>query len=118
MGILATEALQDSEICLMTGTKPEAGPTMERLVARVLKENDLPVKLTSTLDRRKALEGADYVIIMIQGDGGDAFKLDSEIALKYGVDQCIGDSLHPGDTTALLRDILADMKNSAPARFC
>ena len=119
MDILATEALQDSEICLMNRTKPKL-VQMESFVKRVLKENAHPAKLTATLDRRKALEGADYVIIMIQVGGVDAFKLDYEIPLKYGVDQCIGDSLNPGGifralrTIPVLADIVADMKELCP----
>ena len=62
----------------------------------MVKENKLPAKVTATLDRREALDGADYVIIMIQVGGVDAFRMDYEIPLKYGVDQCIGDSLGPG----------------------
>jgi alpha-galactosidase/6-phospho-beta-glucosidase family protein len=33
---------------------------------------------------------------MIQVGGLDAFKIDYEVPLKYGVDQCIGDSLGAG----------------------
>ncbi len=74
----------------------------------------------STLDRREALDGADYVIIMIQVGGLDAFKLDYEIPMKYGVDQCIGDSLGPGGimrglrTIPVLIDIAEDMAELCP----
>ena len=119
MDILAPEALQDSEICLMNRTRPKL-VQMESFVKRVLKENGLRAKLTATLDRRKALDAADYVIIMIQVGGVDAFKLDYEIPLKYGVDQCIGDSLNPGGifralrTIPVLADIVTDMKELCP----
>jgi alpha-galactosidase len=49
----------------------------------------------------------------------DAFKFDYEIPLKYGVDQCIGDSLGPGGifrglrTIPVLIDIARDMKQLA-----
>jgi alpha-galactosidase len=103
----------------MNRTKPKL-VQMEAFVRRVLKENGLPARLTSTLNRRKALEGADFVIIMIQVGGVDAFKLDYEIPLKYGVDQCIGDSLNPGGvfralrTIPVLADIVADMRELCP----
>ncbi len=112
--ILATEALQDSEICLMNRTKPK----LDRITAfvdRMIKENNLPATLSSTLDRREALDGAKYVIIMIQVGGLDAFGVDYEIPMKYGVDQCIGDSLGPGGifrglrTIPVLIDISKDM---------
>ena len=119
MDILATPALQDSEICLMSRTKPKLD-RMEAFVQRVVKENHLPAKVTSTLDRREALAGAKYVIIMVQVGGVDAFELDYQIPLKYGVDQCIGDSLGPGGifrglrTVPVLLDIVKDMKELCP----
>jgi alpha-galactosidase len=102
--ILATPALKDSEICLMSRTKPKLD-RMEAFVKRMVKENGLKAKVWSTLDRREALRGAKYVIVMIQVGGLEAFKLDYEIPLKYGVDQCIGDSLGPGGIFRALRTI-------------
>ena len=117
--ILATEALQDSEICLMNRTKPKLD-RMTAFVERMVKENELPATITSTLDRREALEGARYVIIMIQVGGVEAFGVDYEIPMKYGVDQCIGDSLGPGGifrglrTIPVLIDIARDMEELCP----
>ena len=54
--ILATPALQGSEICLMSRTKPKLG-RMEAFVKRMISENGLPAKVWSTLDRREALKG-------------------------------------------------------------
>ncbi len=110
MDILATPALQDVEICLMNRTKPKLDK-MEAFVKEVIKANKLPAKVTATLDRRKALDGAKYVINMIQIGGVDAFRMDYEIPLKYGVDQCIADSLGPGGVFRALRTIpaLAEM---------
>ena len=110
MDILATPALQDVEICLMNRTKPKLDK-MEAFVKEVIKANKLPAKVTATLDRRKALDGAKYVINMIQIGGVDAFRMDYEIPLKYDVDQCIADSLGPGGVFRALRTIpaLAEM---------
>jgi alpha-galactosidase len=110
MDILATEALQDSEICLMDRTKPRLDK-MEAFVKEVVKKNNLPTKVTATLDRREAFDGATYVINMIQVGGVDAFRMDYEIPLKYGVDQCIADSIGPGGVFRALRTIpvLAEM---------
>jgi alpha-galactosidase len=117
--ILATEALAGSEICLMSRTKPKLD-RMERFVNRMIDENGCDAKVWSTLDRREALKGADYVIIMIQVGGLDAFTHDYQIPLKYGVDQCIGDSLGPGGvfrglrTIPVLADIVRDMEELCP----
>ncbi len=117
--ILATEALQDSEICLMNRTRPKLD-RMVKFVKRMIAENGMPARVTATLDRREALKGAKYVIVMIQVGGTDAFKLDYEIPLKYGVDQCIGDSLNPGGifralrTIPVLLEITRDMEELCP----
>ena len=110
MDILATEALQDVEICLMNRTRPKLDK-MEAFVKKVVKDNKLPTQVTATLDRREALDGADYVINMIQVGGVDAFRMDYEIPIKYGVNQCIADSIGPGGIFRALRTIpvLADM---------
>ncbi|MBN1844938.1 MAG: hypothetical protein JW810_04595, partial [Sedimentisphaerales bacterium] len=117
--ILATEALQDSDICLMSRTRPKLDK-MHAFVQRMIRENRLPARVTSTLDRAEALDGAQYVINMIQVGGVDAFALDYEIPLKYGVDQCVADSIGPGGvfralrTIPVLREIVRDMERLCP----
>ncbi len=117
--ILATEALQSSEICLMSATRPKL-ERMENFVKRMIADNGMPATVWSTLDRKEALKDAKYVIIMIQVGGVDAFKHDYEIPMKYGVDQCIGDSLGPGGifrglrTIPVLADIVRDMETLCP----
>ena len=119
MDILATESLRGSEICLMSRTQPKLD-RMEAFLKRVINENDLPATVWSTLDRREALKDADYVICMIQVGGFDAFEIDYQVPLKYGVDQCIGDSLGPGGvlrglrTIPVLIDIIRDMEELCP----
>ena len=61
-----------------------------------IKANALGAKIVATTNRRRALTGADYVINVVRVGGLDAFRLDIEIPLKYGVDQCVGDTLAPG----------------------
>ena len=119
MDILATDALKNSEICLMSRTKPKLD-RMEGFLKQVVRENGLHARVWSTLDRREALRGADYVICMIQVGGVEAFGMDYKIPLKFGVDQCIGDSLGPGGvfrglrTIPVLADILHDMEELCP----
>lgn len=61
--------------------------------------------ISSTLDRRAALEGADYVINMIQVGGHEATVLDFEIPLRHGLRQTIGDTLGIGGIFRALRTI-------------
>ena len=119
MDILSTPALEGSEICLMSRTKPKLD-RMESFLKRVVDTNGLSAKVWSTLNREEALDGADYVINMIQVGGIDAFGHDYEIPIKYGVDQCIADSLGPGGVFRLLRtspvltDMVRDMERICP----
>jgi alpha-galactosidase len=104
MDILSTPALRGTELRLMSRTRPKLDQ-MECFLKRVISENDLPATVWSTLDRREALKDADYVVLMFQVGGLQAFQLDYEIPLRYGVDQCIGDSLGPGGVFRGLRSI-------------
>ena len=119
MDILATSALEGSEICLMSRTRTKL-QQMEQFLKRVVEENHLSASIWSTLDRREALRDADYVINMIQVGGVEAFQIDYEVPMQYGVDQCIGDSLGPGGVFRLLRtapvliDMMKDMQELCP----
>jgi alpha-galactosidase len=66
---------------------------VKQLAQRDLKGNKVKARVVATTNRRKALEGAEYVINTTRIGGLDAFKLDVDIPLKYGVDQCVGDTL-------------------------
>ena len=78
---------------------------MKKFADRVIQENGLEARTLATLDRREALKDADYVIVMLQVGGVNAFELDYEIPMKHGVDQCIGDTLGPGGLFRALRTI-------------
>ena len=102
--MLATPALQDGEYALMDRTEPKLR-RMEAFAKRMVKENGLSAKIWATLDRREAIRDADYIICVIQVGGVEAFRHDYEIPLKYGVDQCIGDTLGPGGIMRAARSI-------------
>jgi len=110
--MLATESLADSEFALMNRTEPKLR-RMEAFAKRMIQQNRLPATVWGTLDRAEAMKDADFVVIMIQVGGLDAFGIDYQIPMKYGVDQCIGDSLGPGGVFRGLRTIpvLAGMIN-------
>ncbi|MGG1552622.1 alpha-glucosidase/alpha-galactosidase [Paenibacillus ferrarius] len=66
------------------------------LCQRDIRENGLAIQIQSTTDRKEALKDAKYVICTIRVGGLEAFATDVDIPLKYGVDQCVGDTLCAG----------------------
>ena len=90
--ILTVPEFRDSRIAF-TDINPDNLDMVTRLCQRDIDANGLDIKIESTLDRREALKGANYVINCVRIGGLEAFKTDIEIPLKYGVDQCVGDTL-------------------------
>ncbi|WP_163580661.1 alpha-glucosidase/alpha-galactosidase [Gracilibacillus saliphilus] len=67
-----------------------------QLCQRDIDENGLAITIEATTDRRTALKDAKYIFNVVRIGGLEAFKHDVEIPLKYGVDQCVGDTLSAG----------------------
>jgi alpha-galactosidase len=59
----------------------------------------------ATADRREALPGSDFVINCIEVSGTQTVRLDNDIPLKYGVSQCVGDTIGPGGLMKALRTV-------------
>ncbi|WP_299089978.1 alpha-glucosidase/alpha-galactosidase [uncultured Metabacillus sp.] len=67
-----------------------------QLCQRDIDENGLDINIYSTLNRREALRDARYIFSVVRIGGLEAFQHDIDIPLKYGVDQCVGDTLCAG----------------------
>ncbi len=78
-----------------------------QLCKRDIEANNLPAKIIATTDRRAAIADADYVISMVRQGGLEAFQTDIDIPLKYGVDQCVGDTICAGGIMYAQRTIHA-----------
>lgn len=78
-----------------------------QLCRRDIEANGLSATVTPTLSRRDAVTDADYVLCMIRQGGLEAFQTDIDIPLKYGVDQCVGDTLCAGGLMYAQRGIAA-----------
>jgi alpha-galactosidase len=116
---LNTPALANSEYRLMALSHTRLDK-MEDFVKRMIKDNGVQATVVATTDRRAALKDADYVVVTIQSGGVAEFRQDYEIPLKYGVDQCIADTLGPGGVFRALRhiptllEIARDMRELCP----
>jgi alpha-galactosidase len=69
---------------------------IHQIINRLVEVNKLPTKITATTNRREALAGARYVMNCVRIGGLEAFADDIRIPLKYGVDQCVGDTICAG----------------------
>ncbi len=63
---------------------------------RDIEKNNLNIKIFATTDRIEGLRGAKYVINCTRIGGLEAYESDISVPLKYGVDQCVGDTLGAG----------------------
>lgn len=95
LDILSVPELGDTTFAFMD-IDPTNLDMVTQLCRRDIQANDLPAKIISTLDRREAIRDCDYVICMIRQGRLEAFQLDIDIPLKYGVDQCVGDTICAG----------------------
>jgi len=93
--ILSVPELADTEFAFTDLSKANLNMVSTRC-QRDIKANKLPASITASTARRRPIEGADYVICTIRQGGLDAFKTDIDIPLKYGIDQCVGDTICAG----------------------
>jgi alpha-galactosidase len=117
--ILLTPALQDATISLMD-IDPTRLAQARDLVQTLIDKRGLKARVEATTDQRVAVKDANYVITTFQQGGLAAYQLDIDIAQKYGVEQCVGDTLGPGGvfralrTIPVLLDLCSDLDELAP----
>ncbi len=93
--ILSVPEFQDAQIALTDISKPNLD-LIAKLCSKDIRDNKVSAKLIVTTDRRRAVADADYVINTVRIGGEKAYEKDIEIPLKYGIDQCVGDTLCAG----------------------
>ncbi len=92
-----------------------------RLIRKILElKGKTGWRVEASTDRAEVLPGSDYVINTIEVSGVHTVRFDNDIPLKYGIDQCIGDTIGPGGIMKALRtvpvwlEILADVRRLCP----
>lgn len=90
--ILTVPEFHDIEVAF-TDINPDNLRMVTELCQRDIYENGLDIKIHATLDRKEAFRNAKYIINCVRIGMLEAFAKDIEIPLKYGVDQCVGDTL-------------------------
>ncbi|MBE0697114.1 MAG: alpha-glucosidase/alpha-galactosidase [Anaerolineaceae bacterium] len=104
--IVAVPELSDTTFAFMDLSQSNLD-MVSQLCQKDIDGSGVGAKLVATTNRREAIEGADYVISTIRQGGLAAFQLDIDIPLKYGVDQCVGDTLCAGGIMYAARTIPA-----------
>jgi alpha-galactosidase len=118
--ILSFPELAESTISLHD-IDPERLRTTEIVAHKIAERLGVNPTIEATLDRRAALDGADYAINMIQVAGyKPGTVIDFEIPKKYGLRQTIADTLGIGGIMRALRtipvliDMSRDMEDVCP----
>ncbi|AKS32075.1 alpha-galactosidase [Mycolicibacterium goodii] len=94
--------------------------TAEAIARATARAADADPEIAATTERRRALDGADYVINVIQVGMHEATVRDFEIPARYGLNQTIGDTIGIGGifrglrTFPVLAGIARDMAQMCP----
>jgi alpha-galactosidase len=103
--ILSIQGAERGEFALVD-VDQERLATMHRIVELVLQKlGKTGWSVKSSANRREVMAGSHYIINCIEVSGTACVRLDNDIPLKYGVSQCIGDTIGPGGLFKGLRTI-------------
>src|SRR5439155_8217641 len=104
--ILSVSELADTTFA-MTDISARNLDMVAQLCRRDIEANRLPARVEANTDRRAAIADADYIICTIRQGGLEAFQTDIDIPLRYGIDQCVGDTICAGGIMYAQRTIPA-----------
>ena len=117
--VLLSPALQDCTISLMDIDSERLCPSRDA-VRSIVDHRGIKARVEATTDREEALRDADYVVTTFQQGGLEAYEMDVQIPRRYGIEQCVGDTLGPGGvfralrTIPVLLDLCREMEDLAP----
>ena len=107
--IISVPEFHNIEIAF-TDINPDNLEKTRELCQRDLDANNIPIRIEATTNRRDAFKDARYIVNCVRIGGLEGFETDVEIPLKYGVDQCVGDTLCTGGIMYGQR-VIAEMLN-------
>jgi alpha-galactosidase len=102
--LLGTPALSGMTLVL-EDVDPAPLPKMEALAGRLNEALGARATIRATTDQRRALDGADFVIVTISTGGFASMAVDIDVPARYGIRQSVGDSVGPGGVNRALRNI-------------
>lgn len=119
MDILMIEGLDGGTIALVDIDERRL-ELARRLVLKIVEMTGKSWRVIASTDRREVIGGSRFIINQIEVGGLDTVRYEYEIPLKYGVNQCIGDTLGPGGLFKTLRtlpswiEIVRDVEELCP----
>lgn len=119
--VLLTPGADRGEFRLVDVDEDRLG-TMYKVISQLIRDagREDGWNVRASKNRREVIPGTDYAVCCVEVSGLACVNLDNDIPLKYGVDQCIGDTLGPGGlfkglrTIPVFLDILRDLRELAP----
>ena len=89
--IVTYEAMRDAELAFMDIDRPRLGRA-RTVVGELLRSQGLPQKPLFTTSRKRALEGADFVVDLVKIGMLEPSYMDLDVPKRYGLKQTIGDT--------------------------
>ncbi|MEO1238011.1 MAG: glycoside hydrolase family 4, partial [Planctomycetota bacterium] len=77
---------------------------MKTLAEMVIANNNAPLKLEASTDRRDVLKDADFVVLSFADRNAHFRGVDCDTSVKYGIRMCSGDTIGPGGVFRTLRE--------------
>jgi alpha-galactosidase len=117
--ILAVNGL-DRGVFALVDIDPVRLDLARRIAERLVEISGKSWTVEASTERLDVLKGTDYVVNSIEVAGLQNVRHDYDIPKKYGIDQCIGDTIGPGGIFKALRtgpawlEIVADVERLAP----
>ena len=117
--VLAIDGLDDGVFALVDIDSKRLD-LAKRIAERLIELTGKRWRVEASTERLDVLKGSDYVVNSIEVAGLQNVRIDYDIPMRYGVDQCIGDTIGPGGIFKALRtgptwlDIVADVQRYAP----
>ena len=102
--LLSTESLRGAHYVL-EDIDPVPLEKMKALGPKVSEALGAGATFDATTDQRRALDGADFVIVTISTGGFDSMAVDLDVPARYGIRQSVGDTVGPGGVNRSLRNI-------------
>ncbi len=102
--LLSTPSMQGCHIVL-EDIDPAPLDAMRALGERISEALGAKATFETTTDQRRALDGADFVVVTISTGGFESMRVDLEVPARYGIRQSVGDTVGPGGINRSLRNV-------------